>query len=80
MTLAAFVSDNDEVSKALPQIIVGGEHVIQAWMTPLLNKDRADNIFVLRRKSAWLRSHVVVNLTNVFGAALKPFASACPFV
>ena len=44
MTLAAFVSDNDEVNKARPQIIVGAEHVIQAWMTSLLNNHRADSI------------------------------------
>ena len=69
--MAAFVSDNDEVNKALPQIIVGAEHVIQAWMTHLLNNHRADSIFVLRRKSAWLRSDVVVNLIKLLGAALN---------
>ena len=80
VTLAAFVCDSDEVNKALPQVVVGAEHVIQAWMTPLLMKDRTDSIFVLRRKSAWLRSDVVVNLINVLGEALKPFASTCRFV
>ena len=80
MTLAAFVSDNDEVNKILPQIIVGAEHVIQAWMTPLLNNHRADSIFVLRRKSAWLKSDVVVNLIKLLGAALKPFADTHRFV
>ena len=80
VTLAAFVSDNSEVNKALPQVIVGAEHVIQAWMTPLLMNGRTDSIFVLRRKSAWLRTDVVVNLINVLGEALKPFASTCRFV
>ena len=73
VTLAAFVSDNDEVNKALPQVIVGAEHVIQAWMTPHLMNGRTDGIFVLRRKSAWLRADVVVNLINVLGESLKPF-------
>ena len=80
VTLAAFLSDHDEVNKALPQVIVGAEHVIQAWMTPILMNGRTDSIFVLRRKSAWLRSDVVVNLINVLGEALKPFASTCRFV
>ena len=80
VTLAAFVSDNDEVNKALPQIIVGAEHIIQAWMTPQLMKDRQDSIFVLRRKSAWLKTDVVVNLIKVLGEALKPFASSHRFV
>ena len=80
VTLAAFVSDNDAVNKVLPQIIVGAEHVIQAWMTPLLNNNRTDSIFVIRRKSAWLKSDVVVSLINVLGEALKPFASTCRFV
>ena len=80
MTLAAFLSDHDEVNKALPQVIVGAEHVIQAWMTPILMNGRADSICVLRRKSAWLRSDVVVNLTNLLGEALKPFAGTHRFV
>ena len=80
VTLAAFVSDNDEVNQALPQIIVEAEHVIQAWMTPLLMNDRTDSIFVIRRKSAWLRSDVVVNIINVLGEALKPFGKTCRFV
>ena len=80
VTLAAFISDNDEINQALPQIIVGAEHVIQAWMTPLLMRPRTDSIFVLRRKSAWLRSDVVVNVINVLGEALKPFAKTCRFI
>ena len=80
VTLAAFISDDDEVNKALPQIIVGGEHVLQAWMTPLLMNNRTDGLFVLRRKSAWLNSDVVVNLVNVLGESLKPFASTRRFV
>ena len=80
VTLAAFLSDDDEVNKVLPQIIVGAEHIIQAWTTPLLNNARADSIFVLRRKSAWLRSDVVVNLINLLGEALKPLAGTHRFV
>ena len=80
VTLAAFVSDNDEVNRALPQIIVGAKHVIQAWMTPRLMNGRTDSIFVLRRKSAWLRSDVMVNIIKVLGETLKPFARTSRFV
>ena len=80
VTLAAFVSDNEEVNKILPQIIVGAEQIIQAWMGPLLMNGRTDGIFVLRRKSAWLRADVVANLINVLGEALAPFANTCRFI
>ena len=80
VTLAAFVSDDDEINKVLPQVIVGAEHIIQAWMTPLLNNDRTDSIFIIRRKSGWLMSDVVVNLIKLLGESLKPFAGTRRFV
>ena len=40
VTLVAFESDNDEVNKALPQVILGVEHVVQARMILLLMNER----------------------------------------
>jgi len=80
VTLVAFVSDNKEVNKALPQIIVGSEAVIQAWMVPLLANRQADNIFVLRRKSAWLAASNVAHFVKALGVALDAFMDRFRFI
>ena len=80
VTLMAFVSDNEEINKELPQIIVGAEHHIQAWMSPLLMNGRTDNVLVLRRKSAWLRSDNVVSIIRALGKTLEPFLDRFRFI
>ena len=80
VTFVAFVSDCEAATKELPQIIVGVEHIIQAWMTPLLMKGRTDNRFVLCRKSAWLTSEAVLRVMNALRAALKPFLDRFRFI
>jgi len=68
------------VNKALPQFIVGSEHILKAWMVPLFQHQQSDNIFFLRRKSAWLSTQSVVNLVKAVSVALQPFMDRFRFI
>ena len=45
ITYALVICDNVNIMNGLPHVIVGGEHIIQAWMTTHMNHNQTDNIF-----------------------------------
>ena len=79
VTYVAFVCDSEEIAKVLPQLLIGAEYVMQAWMSARLNQ-RDDNIFVLRRKTGWLNTEVVTNVVKLLAAVLQPFQNTHRFI
>ena len=80
VTLIAFACNDVQVQTVLPQVVVLNERVVPKKDVVDLTEKCSPAVVILRRKSAWLKSDVVVNLINVLGEALKPFARTCRFV
>ena len=80
VSLVAFLSDDEEVNTICAQTIVCAKHIIQVWMTCLLNSARSNSILVLRRSSDCVRSNVVVDLISLLREALKQFAGTTRLV
>ena len=49
-------------------------------MLPLFRHRESDNIFMLRRKSAWLTTATVINMVTALGVAVQPFLQKYRFI
>jgi len=70
----AFLCDNTEVQAALPQVLIGNEHVlplnVQQRMLPQLHH----NVKLWRRKSSWVDGAALMEILKLLSQALKPFS------
>ena len=69
----AIVCDDTSVQPVLPQIIVGNCKTVLKSMQRRLAPQLRENVFLLRRKSAWVNADLMVNVLKVLGRALQPF-------
>ena len=76
----AFVCDNGEVQKALPQIIIGSWAVLRVTDVSRIARLLPDNVFVLRRKSAWVTADLLTDIVKLLGTALAPCKANRTFV
>ena len=53
MTHVAFICDNPDVQRVLPQVILGNEATFPASAFPLLYRSSPGNVKLIRQKSAW---------------------------
>jgi len=77
----AFVCDDEEIQRLLPQVIIGNEKVLPRYVVDAVSgASRLDNIFILRRKSSWVNASVLVNIVNLLAASLKDKMSSHAFI
>ena len=72
VTHAAFVCDDTTIQVLLPHILIGSTHVLSVAVKnavePLLHR----NVFLLRRKSAWVNVDMMVAIMKLLGHILRP--------
>ena len=70
VTLVAWVCDRPDLQKLLPQFIIGNEHILPARVAATHSQGE-NNIFLLRRKSSWLRAAQLASLLKVVATAIR---------
>lgn len=75
VSLACFVCDDPEVQRTLPQVIVGNDRVVAATVAAEFQASQTGNVFLLRRKSAWVNSSTLVRIIALLAAAVAPLLS-----
>ena len=76
VSLACFVCDDPEVQRLLPQVIVGNDRVIPATVAAEFQASQTGNVFLLRRKSAWVNASTLVRIIALLAAAVAPLLSS----
>ena len=73
--LMACVADDPAIQRVLPQIILANKAVMtRADFLALGGHLRADNIFLLRRKSSWANTKTLVEFVELLSKLLEPLA------
>ena len=79
VTLVAFIADDCEVQRVLPQVIVGCKANIPAqWAVE--QRYRRDCVYVCRRTHGWVNVPVLKQLLKLLGACLRPFGESHFFI
>ena len=79
VTLVAFIADDCEIQRVLPQVIVGAEaNIPPQWAEA--QRLRPDCVYVFRRKHGWMNASVMKDLLKLLGASLRPFAQSHYFI
>lgn len=76
VTLVSFLADSEEAQASLPQVFVINEHTLTAGEVDELNVEAADNVFFIRRPSAWVNSKLLVQILDVLADRLKEVSSS----
>ena len=76
MTHVAFVATDPDVQAMLPHIFIGAENVLRVTDVELLQPSFRENIFLLRRKSGWIHTHVLVDIMKYLAAVLAPWLAS----
>ena len=73
LTHVAFICDNPDVQRVLPQIIIGNEATFLASAFPLLYRSSPGNVKLIRQKSAWNNELLCAVIIRMLAAALRPY-------
>ena len=79
VTLVAFVADDCEVQRVLPQIIVGCTNNLPP-MWAAAQRCRLDCLYVVRLAHGWLNTIVFKNVFKLLGGCLRPLAESRFFI
>lgn len=71
LSLVAFVCDDSDKQRLLPQVFVGNAHVLTLAAAEHLFDATQDNVFVLRRNSAWVTTALLVEIVALLAECLK---------
>ena len=77
MTLVTIVCDDPEVQPFLPQLLIGNEATLKVRELDALKALLPDNVFLWRRKSAWVQPQTMVELARLIAIAMEPFRNVC---
>ena len=78
LSLIAFASDDMEVQKALPQVLIGNSHVLPAHVLAQLGGPlRPNNMFIFRRRSSWADADLLVQIFRLVGKCLEHVLPEC---
>ena len=72
----AFVCDRPEIQPHLPHIIIGNEAVLPLYIQREIQPQLFRNVFLVRRKSAWVDKDYMAVIIKLLGELLKPFLGA----
>ena len=73
LTHVALVCDQPEIQPHLPHVIVGNEAVLPLYIQRAVEPQLFRNVFLVRRKSAWIDAGYMVVIIKLLGTVLKPF-------
>ena len=73
MTHVAFVCDNPSIQVHLPHVIIGNEAVLPLYIQREIEPQPFSNVYLVRRKSAWVDAGYMAVIIKLLGAILKPF-------
>ena len=77
LTLVTIVCDDPEIQPFLPQFLIGNEATLKVGELCALQAPLPDNVFLWRRKSAWVQPETMVDIARLLAMALEPFKNAC---
>lgn len=72
LTHVAFVCDRPEIQPRLPHVIVGNEAVLPKYIQNEIEPQLNRNVFLVRRKSAWVDANFMVKIVELLAAILDP--------
>ena len=79
VTLVAFIADDCEVQRVLPQVIVGSAvNIPPRWAA--LQQRRPGCVYVVRQAHGWLNARGLKNIFKLLGACLRPLAESRFFI
>ena len=73
VTHVAFVCDRPDIQPLLPQVVVGNERTFPATAFAGLQGSAPRNVHLVRQKSAWNNSALLVSLLKALAAVLAPY-------
>ena len=73
ITHVAIVCDNPEIQARLPHVIIGNHSVLPLYVLREIEPQLRRNVFLVRRKSAWVDASYMVTIIELLGKILKPF-------
>ena len=74
ITHVAFICDNAEIQTRLPHVFIGNQNVLTAKTVRRLQSQTLNsNVFLWRRKSAWVNDLVLIEILELLRKALEPF-------
>ena len=76
LTHVAFVCDQPAIQPLLPQIVLGNEHVLRAQEAAEVQAHLSRNVFVMRRKSAWVDVEIMKSIVRALRCVLAPLSDA----
>ena len=76
LSLVCFVCDDPVAQRLLPQVIVGNEKVLAASVAQEFQDAHHGNIYLLRRKSAWVNGGTLRCIIQLLAAAVEPLQAS----
>ena len=73
VTHVAFICDNPAIQAVLPQVLIANEHTLKAGQLAALRRACPPNVWLLRRKSAWVDGPLCAWIVRRLAAALAPY-------
>ena len=68
----AFVCDRPEIQPRLPHVLIGNRSVLPAYVQREVEPQLMRNVFLVRRKSAWVDANYMVKIIELLGTILAP--------
>ena len=73
LTHVACLCDVPEIEAVLPHFFIGNESVLPLYVQRSVTPSLAKNVFLLRRKSAWVNGDIMVTIVKTIAMILKPY-------
>ena len=73
LTHVACLCDVPEIEAVLPHFFIGNESVLLLYVQRSVTPSLAKNVFLLRRKSAWVNGDVMLTIVKTIAMVLKPY-------
>jgi len=73
VTHVACLCDVPEIQAVLPHFFIGNERVLPVYVQRLVTPALANNVFLLRRKSAWVNGEVMLMIVKTIAEILKAY-------
>ena len=74
LTHIGLICDRPDFQKFLPQVIIGNEHTFSAADWAALDAARPNNVVLVRQKSAWNKSELMVRVVKLIAQVLAAFS------
>ena len=76
LSLVAFACDDPSVQPSLPHVFVTNEHVLSKGDVEGLRMSCPGNVFVLRRRSSWVNTSLLVEIIELLAEMIRPLLAS----